>query len=219
MLNTLHSPTHQEAMLSSLMMIVRAEDGDFSAIDPLVVASGDPDSLNLIIQHLARHPQCKIALTNRQSLGAIDLTALQQLPIDTLGYRYAHHLSSNRLKQLVAAPATSAAEFIDIHLRETHDLWHVVTDSPVGILGEIKLQGFCVAQLQLSRFWLALLTKNLAKAAVYDIEVADAYMNAVTTGWMMGKAAQPLFGVDWHALWELPLDRVRASLNINLVEI
>ncbi|WP_269744564.1 hypothetical protein [Chamaesiphon minutus] len=43
-------------------------------------------------------------------------------------------------------------------------------------------------------------------------------MTALTTGWMMGKAAQPLFGVDWLSMWDLPLDRVRASLDITVAE-
>jgi ubiquinone biosynthesis protein COQ4 len=61
---------------------------------------------------------------------------------------------------------------------------------------------------------MALLTKNLLKASIYDIEAADRYMNTLTTGWTMGKAAQPLFGINWTTLWEMPLDRVRASLNL-----
>lgn len=74
--------------------------------------------------------------------------------------------------------------------------------------------------IERSRFWMALLTKNLLKASIYNIEAADGYMTALTTGWMMGKAAHPLFGVDWITLWEMPIDRVRASLNItvNFVE-
>jgi ubiquinone biosynthesis protein COQ4 len=39
-------------------------------------------------------------------------------------------------------------------------------------------------------------------------------MTALTDGWMMGKAAQCLFGVDWLSLWETPIEQVRASLNI-----
>jgi ubiquinone biosynthesis protein COQ4 len=81
------------------------------------------------------------------------------------------------------------------------------------------LQAFCIAQLNRSRFWLALLTKNLLKASIYNIEAADGYMTALTSGWIMGKTAQPLFGVDWISMWELPLDRVRASLNITVAEI
>jgi ubiquinone biosynthesis protein COQ4 len=201
-------------MLSSIVEIVQAADGDFMAIDRLVTASSDAISGNLTIQHLARFPHCELALANRQSLGSIDLAALRQLPADTLGYQYAHHMLSNRLQQLIAPPAATPVEFIDAHMRETHDIWHVVTDSPIGMLGEIKLQAFCIAQLQQSRFWMALLTKNLIKSTIDDIEVADGYMMALTTGWMMGKAAQPLFGVNWLSLWEQPISQVRTALNI-----
>jgi ubiquinone biosynthesis protein COQ4 len=215
MLNSLQTPySSQQSMLSSIVAIAQAEDGDFTAIDRLLSASQDRQSLDLTIQHLSRYPHSQIALANRQSLGAIDLAALHRLPIDTLGYHYAHHMLSHQLQQLETQPATSKHEFIDIHIRETHDLWHVVTDSSIDMLGEIQLQGFCIAQLQLSRFWIALLTKNLLKAAIHDIEAVNGYMTALTTGWMMGKTAQPLFGIDWIALWEMPIDRVRTSLDI-----
>ena len=215
MLNTLQNPsTWQQSMLASIVAIAQTDDGDFVAINRLVEASSDPNSAHLTVQHLSQYPQIQIALANRQPLGSIDLAALHQLPVDTLGYHYAHHMLCNQLKQLSAPPASNASEFIDTHMRETHDIWHVITDSPIGILGEIKLQAFCIAQLQQSRFWMALLTKNLLKAAIYDIEVADRYMTALATGWTMGKAAQPLFGVDWIALWEMPISQVRSSLNI-----
>jgi ubiquinone biosynthesis protein COQ4 len=218
MLNTLpKSDTWQQSMLSSVVAIAKAEDGDFTAIDRLVTASSDVHSLSLTIEHLSQYPQSRSALTNRQPLGSIDLSALHQLPVDTLGYHYANYMSSNQLQHLAAPPATSASEFIDTHMRETHDIWHVVTGSPITMLGEIQLQAFCIAQLQRSRFWMALLTKNLLKASISDIEVADGYLSALTTGWTMGKAAQPLFGIDWISMWELPLDRVRASLDITIV--
>jgi ubiquinone biosynthesis protein COQ4 len=215
MLNTLEKPaTWQQSMLSSVVAITQAEDGDFTVIDRLITTSRDPQSLALTIEHLAQHPQSQLALANRRPLGSIDLLALHQLPIGTLGYHYADYMLSNQLQHLAALPAANEAEFIDSHMRETHDIWHVITDSPIDMLGEIKLQAFCVAQLQLSRFWLALMTKNLLKAAIYDIEVADGYMGALTTGWMMVKAAQPLFGIDWTTRWELPLAQVRLSLDI-----
>ena len=217
MLNTLEKPdTWQHSMLSSVVAITEAEDGDFTAIDRLVAVSRDPHSAALTIEYLSRFPQSRIALANRQPLGSIDLLALHQLPGDTLGYHYADYMLSNQLQHLAALPAANEAEFIDSHMRETHDIWHVVTGSPIDMLGEIKLQAFCVAQLQLSRFWLALMTKNLLKATIYDIEVADGYMGALTTGWTMGKATQPLFGIDWTTLWELPLAQVRSSLDIHI---
>jgi ubiquinone biosynthesis protein COQ4 len=58
--------------------------------------------------------------------------------------------------------------------------------------------------------------KNLLKALLCDIEIADRYMEALTTGWLMGKQAQPLFGLDWSTLWATPLADLRASLHINV---
>jgi ubiquinone biosynthesis protein COQ4 len=49
---------------------------------------------------------------------------------------------------------------------------------------------------------------------IHDIEISDKYMTALMNGWLMGKAAQPLFGVDWLSLWETPIGQVRSSLNI-----
>lgn len=217
MLNSLQNPdSWQQSLLSSIVEITQAEDGDFTAIDRLVTASGDHQSLQLTVEYLSQYAHSQTALRNRQSLGSINLAALHQLPTDTLGYHYADHMLSHQLQQLETQPAANESEFIDIHIRETHDIWHVVTGSSIDMMGEIQLQAFCIAQLQLSRFWMALLTKNLLKSLIYDIKVADRYMTALTTGWMIGKTAQPLFGVDWIALWETPLAQVRASLNINV---
>lgn len=194
--------------------MAQAEDGDFAAIDRLVAASREPRSLELVVRHLARYPQCQIAFANRQSLGEIDLAALSRLPSDTLGYHYADYMLAHQLEHLVSPPAKNEYEFIDTHMRETHDIWHVVTGSSIEMTGEIQLQGFCVAQLQLSRLWMALLTKNLLKSLIYDIEVADLYLSALTRGWMMGKTAQPLFGIDWTTMWDVSISQVRASLDI-----
>jgi ubiquinone biosynthesis protein COQ4 len=217
MLDTLEKPdTWQQSMLSSMLAITQAKDGDFTEIDRLLEISGDPQSLALTIEYLSQFPHSQRALAHHQPLGSIDLAALNQLPVDTLGYHYADYMLSHQLQHLAVQPATSAAEFIDTHIRETHDIWHVVTGSPISMLGEIQVQAFCIAQLQLSRFWMALLTKNLLKASIYNIEAADGYMDALTTGWTMGKAAQPLFGVDWVSMWEIPLAQVRVSLGITV---
>ena len=62
--------------------------------------------------------------------------------------------------------------------------------------------------------YLFTLPKNLLKSLLYDIEVADRYMEVITKGWMMGNQAEPLFGVNWNNLWETPIEEVRASLNV-----
>ena len=108
----------------------------------------------------------------------------------------------------------SLAEFN--HLTETHDIWHVVINADTSMAGEIQLQAFVAAQLQISRFSLAMLAKNLLKTAVEDLDLAEQHMDALTTGWLMGKQAEPLFGIQWNTLWEKPLAQLQTQWNILL---
>ena len=206
----------EQSLISSFLDIVKAPDGDFAAVNKLAKASSDSESFQLLVTRLSQHPQGKKAFENRLSLGAIDLDQLRNLPENTLGHLYAEHMIQNQLKLIQAPPAESDYHFITTHFAETHDIWHVVTGSKTNIFGEIQLEAFCVAQVEVSRFWLALLTKNLLKSVLYDIETATQYMDALTKGWHMGKKAKPLFGIDWNTLWETPLEQVRASLNVEI---
>jgi ubiquinone biosynthesis protein COQ4 len=213
--NVSHPDSEWEAsLLTSILNIVHAPYGDFTAIADLATASSDPETLDLLVTKLAHHPQGKTAFEQRPRLGTIDLHQLKNLPDGTLGQRYAAHMLQNQLKPLEVSPADSDATFFGTHITETHDLWHVVTGCDTTMLGELQLQAFCVAQLEVSRFWLALLTKNLLKSAVYDIQSATQYMDAIAKGWLMGRTAKPLFGTPWPTLWETPLDQVRAALNV-----
>jgi ubiquinone biosynthesis protein COQ4 len=204
----------EELLLSSFLDMVNAPDGDFTVLGQLAKVSSDQASMQLMIQHLSVHPQGKQAFANHFSLGIIDLAALSKLAKNTLGYLYAEHMIQNQLKPLQAQIPTNDQDFLGMHITETHDIWHVVTGSKTDMLGEIQLEAFYVAQLKMSRFWLALVTKNLLKSVVYDIEVADQYMAMITKGWTMGNQAKPLFGVNWNNLWETPIEQIRASFNI-----
>lgn len=204
----------EETLLSTFLDMTRTTDGDFSVIDRLVQNSNDVTSFRLIFEHLCQHDQGKQAFENRPQLGDINLESLTQLPSNTFGYAYANHLQANGLKPLPAKPLGNDNQFLWFHITETHDIWHVVTGCDTSILGELQLEAFYVAQLQASRFWLALLTKNLLKVVLYDIERATAYMDAITAGWLMGKQAKLLFGIQWNLLWDTPLEDVRASLRI-----
>jgi ubiquinone biosynthesis protein COQ4 len=203
-----------QSLLASVLDMVETDDGNFGAIGRLLEASSDPESIQLTIDRLSTHSQAKTAFTSKKRLKSIDLIKLQHLPAGTLGHSYAEHMFGNQLKPLQTAPAETEQQFLATHITETHDLWHTITGSKTDICGEIQLEAFYVAQLEVSKFWLALLTKNLLKSLLYDLDAATHYMDALTKGWMMGKQAHPLFGLDWDTLWETPISEVRANLNI-----
>jgi ubiquinone biosynthesis protein Coq4 len=206
----------QDDAFESFFNMVKAPDGDFDAINRLSNTLNDAESLKLIVEFVSRHQQGRIAFLERPRLGNVDLQQLLTLPQNTLGYVYADHMIINGLTPLQASSIDSDYQFLAAHITETHDLWHVVTGFDTKLIGEIKLEAFYVAQLYASRFWLALLAKNLLKAVVYDIEIAGKYLDAITQGWTMAQRAKPLFGIRWNSLWETPLEDVRSSLNIIL---
>ncbi len=204
----------QDKAFESFFNMVKAPDGDFDAVAILSKTLNDAETLNIIIEFLSHHPQGKQAFLSRPRLGSVDLQQLLTYPQNTLGYVYADHMTRNGLMPLQTSKSDNDYQFFIAHIRETHDLWHVVTGFDTNIIGEIQLEAFYVAQLYASRFWLALIAKNLLKAVVDDIETAGEYLNAITQGWTMAQRAKPLFGIRWNTLWSTPLKDIRTNLNI-----
>jgi ubiquinone biosynthesis protein COQ4 len=211
-------PVWQEAAIASVVNLVQAADGDFGVIDKLSEVMSNPDSLQSMFNYLTDLPEGKRALQERPRVGAVDLQTLSQLPIDSFGYAYSQHMLANHLKPIQAGPVETDLQYIGAHITETHDIWHVITGCNTSIFGELQLEAFYVAQLHATRFWLALLTKNLFKAVVYDIEISGQYMEAICQGWQIGKQAKPLFGTPWQQLWQQPLSAIRAELEIERAE-
>ena len=204
----------QEQALESFFKMVNAPDGNFEAVAHLSKTLNNPETLDTIIEFLSRNSQGRQAFLNRPRLGYVDLPQLLTLPEDTLGYVYAEQMMKNGAMPLEMSKSDNDYQFFITHLRETHDIWHVVTGFDTDIIGEIQLEAFYVAQLYASRFWLALIAKNLVKAVVDDIETAGEYLNAISQGWTMAQKAKPLFGIQWNTLWSTSLKDLRLSLNI-----
>jgi ubiquinone biosynthesis protein Coq4 len=204
----------EENLITAFLEMVRSPDGDFAVLDRLAQATSDLESLQLIIKSLSAEPQGRLAFETYPRIGEVDLEKLSFLPKDSFGYAYADHMLRNKLKPMQIKPSSNHYEFLGAHLGETHDIWHVVTGFNTDIIGEIQLESFYVYQLQVSRFFLALVAKNLLKAIVYDVERSTEFMEAIAQGWIMAKQAKPLFGIDWKTLWEKPLYDIRDSLNI-----
>jgi ubiquinone biosynthesis protein COQ4 len=207
--------SQETEIMESFLSLVKSPYGDFAAIGKLSRILNDPDTLQKNVTFLSLMPQGKQAFVDRHLLGKVDLQQLHQLPNDTLGYMYADHMLRNGLTPLpVSEIANDPFVFLGVHIAETHDIWHVVTGCDTDKPGEVQLEAFYRAQLDPDRLFLALLAKNLLKTAMYEVELCDRIMDGLTQGWMMGKRAKPLFGIQWNKLWETSLADVRTSLNI-----
>ena len=148
-------------------------------------------------------------------LGTIDLDALASLPRGSLGERFGTHMIEAKLDPaaIPTLPSEDAGSYVSAHLYETHDIWHVVTGFGTDVAGEMGLQAFYFAQFP-AFLSAAILSAALLNTMMFAMDDRDRRMEATARGWDLGKRAKPLFGVNWAARWNEPLEDVRASLAI-----
>jgi ubiquinone biosynthesis protein Coq4 len=180
-------------------------------------ATVDREVLARVREHYLALPGGRERLAARKRLPRYSLAELRQLPEGTLGRVFADHMISNRLDPdaIPMKPANDELEFINAHLYETHDIWHVATGFATDVAGELGLQAFYLAQFP-GILPTAILAAGLLNTGFYRMDTREARMDALTRGWQLGREAGMLFGVDWAALWATPLAEVRKQLNLPL---
>ena len=96
-------------------------------------------------------------------------------------------------------------------IRDSHDLWHVVTGYGLDSLGEACLVAFSYAQTR-SLGW-----AFIAVGAAFKSRKAPTkqpYVGAIREGFARGRTAAWLPGVDWIAMLPQPIEAVRAQLGL-----
>lgn len=149
----------------------------------------------------------------------VDLEALRAMPEGSLGRAFADWLAAQgfapgdlmKYDHAHNEPDSEVARY-RVHLQSTHDLWHVLTGFATDVDGEIGLQAFYLAQIN-SPLSLVLLSASTLGVLRKRLD-ATSHMDAITRGWRMGKAARPLFGVDWASMWTTPLAEVRERFGL-----
>jgi ubiquinone biosynthesis protein COQ4 len=130
------------------------------AIDPkridLVFALTEALNANCfarVAQELARDPSGRRILAERPTIDSrhVDFGMLASLPDATLGREYVRFLTANGITpDLFRAPAgfDETTAYMTLRIRQTHDLWHVLTGYDADVFGEIILSAFNYAQLR-----------------------------------------------------------------------
>ncbi len=176
-----------------------------------------PEVLQQMADFFARDPSGAKALRERPRIGKLDLHALAAMPAGTLGQAFGRHMIDASLdpSALPSMPSSDELEFIDAHLYETHDVWHVITGFGTDVASELGLQGFYLAQFP-ARLSLAILSGGLLNTLVdpHAFLDRDRRMDAIVSGWTMGRAAKPFFGVRWAEMWGRSLEEVRRDLGV-----
>jgi len=96
-------------------------------------------------------------------------------------------------------------------IRDSHDLWHVVTGYGLDSLGEASLVAFSYPQTR-SLGWAFIAVGAALKSRKAPLK--QPYVAAIREGYARGKAARWLPAQDWVSLLPLPLEDVRARLGL-----
>ena len=140
---------------------------------------------------------------------------LLQYQPNTLGYQYGAFLKANRL-DIVFYPKlneTTDSHYVGMRIRQTHDLWHVLTGFSAKPEGEIGLLAFYLEQLHtpLSGVLIGLVLVNQSLYQPTNLHNATEYLKA---GLEMGRSAQQIFPLPLDQLFDKDLQELRKELGI-----
>lgn len=152
-----------------------------------------------------------------------DRDDLMSLPPGTLGRAYAEFTAREKISPdgLIdasnEAPEMNAAEcpkrlLFGERLRDSHDLWHVVTGYGRDLMGEAGLLAFTYRQTRNRGIGFIVLIAYLRAGKEFPQE-----RELIRDGLRRSKEASWLPAADWEALLERPLEEVRRTLRIEPV--
>jgi len=166
---------------------------------------------------LRGRPEIEALVSKPRRHMTIDRAALSRLPSGTLGREFIEFIDRNGLdpSELAHSKGDTTMERFRIHLQGTHDLWHVLTGFDTDVDGELGLQAFYFAQLQ-APLPLTLMSAGLLNMAVMEGGSGARRMEQLVQGYLMGRRAEPLTGIDWSEHWDRPLPELREELRLEV---
>jgi ubiquinone biosynthesis protein COQ4 len=149
----------------------------------------------------------------------LDRPTLERLPEDSLGRAYLRFLAAEGItveglhqasiegRGLESHQLPPEIEFFRNRMRDTHDLWHVVTGYQGDIVGEAALLAFSFAQVH-----------NIGVGLIAGVALVRGPQRAlrreILRGFARGARARWLPAVEWESLLALPLEQVRRQLRV-----
>ena len=172
-------------------------------------------AMQLAVEFINTNPSNAQLLQERYIAPAPDLEALLQYPQDSLGYCYASSLTEAGFDPAFyrAIAVQDDASYVLLRLRQTHDIWHLITGFGTNVAGELGLKAFELAQTR-RPMALVLLTFGLLKALLKTPDALANLLPVISHGYQLGLHTQPLFAQKWEEQWEKPLHQWQQELSI-----
>lgn len=180
----------------------------------------DLNSRQQIIEFLYRDPVAARALTERLSITSPPAESLSILSHASLGFHVVQFLQQRPMLNDVGLDKSHFNDwtYYEYHTTQVHDVWHVLIDADVDLIGELKVWAFWIGQIPQDRgVFLSMI--RLLLTGFFEMSSSQeliSALDAICAGWRIGRQAKLVFGFPWHEHWSTPLAEVRSQLNINV---
>lgn len=194
-----------------------------------VVRALDGGSLAWVLERMKRDTHGAELLSRRPSLLAAmsDTDALAAMPEGSLGRAYLAFCAREGIAAggLVEASESTNADIVDPELRfvadrmrDSHDLWHVVTGHRTDLAGELSVLAFTAAQTHGPGVSLLVLGGYLHSFHLWG-EVGAQGRRMTREALARGRRAEFFPSAPWENLLARPLEEVRLELGISSVPV
>ncbi len=205
---------HYVRTLKGVIGMLRNPEGTESVFD---IEDGlkDVEATRGIVERVTESAAVASLMRERYLAEATDVDRLAALPVGSLGHAFAMHIRTNGFDPdyYRKIEVESDLDWVLMRMRQTHDIWHVVTGIGVDRLGEIAVKAFELAQT-----WRPLAavitTGGLLRYLIKEPDRLGEVMEHISHGYQLGRHAQPFLAQRWEEGWERPLTAWREQVGL-----
>ena len=147
--------------------------------------------------------------------GVPDTQRLRQMPEGSLGERYTTHLDSMGFDPdyYRKIDVKDDIDYIMMRIRQTHDIWHVVTGFDTHPLGEICIKAVELAQTH-RPMAAAICAGSVFRYIMHEPEHFGYCIESIAAGYHLGLRSGPLLAMKWEEMCDRPVTDIRKDLNL-----
>ncbi len=159
-----------------------------------------------VVERVSESPEVAALMHARYLVDPVDIAALGRLPAGSLGHEFARHIQDHGFDPdyYRKMKVVTDLDWVLMRMRQTHDLWHVVTGIDPDRLGELAVKAFELAQT-----WRPLAavitTGGMLRYLMKEPEQLGSVMAHISHGYQLGLHSRPFLAQCWEEGWEVPL--------------
>jgi ubiquinone biosynthesis protein COQ4 len=175
-------------------------------------------AMRRMVEQLRGDDEGRILLAERPQLDSrhVDFEALGALPEGTLGGEFSRFLRTHGITpdsfRTPAEHFEDEAAYVTQRLRQTHDLWHLLTGYLPDTCGEFMLSAFIFAQVGAPSSFLVAFLGPIRYGGEY-VHGRRSLVRDVVAAYHRGRATARLTSFPWERYWANPLEDVRARVR------